>query len=235
MKHILHAVTAAAALLVAPLSAWAAPAGFGQPLLIIDGPGTSGSLLNFFDFGLPSDLEDLSLSGTVSQAIGAPSLVGADFSFSSSEVLDNGELTLGSTTLTEAGFTLIRGPGLFDPFQGGPGDLNISALIMPPFFEPVFGTFDYQGDFDEYPTRTAPLPEFEILISVYLAGPLPTETFNDPIFGTFEYFAGTLDIDRIEILTAGGAPLPAVPLPATGLLLLAGLGALGLRARRRAC
>ncbi len=241
--HRLSYAAATAALTAAALMSHAAPAravgvpppGFGQPFLVIDGPDASGSILNFFFGSAPSEAEDLTLSGTITQAIGAPSLVGTSFSLFTSEAMDSGAFTLGATVVDE--FSLFSGSGFFDPFQAGPGDLNTSVFIGPPFIEPVFGTFEYLADFAEFPDRTALFPEFEVFIAIFLDGPLPTRVFDDPDFGSFSYVEGALPIQRIEISTAGGAPLPPmppIPLPAAGWMLLGGLAGLArLSALRR--
>lgn len=223
MKNHLKIITAIA-FAFAPLGASAAVlGGFGQPILVLDGDDASGSILNFFDFGLPSDLEDLSLSGTITKTFGAPSLVDTNFAFESSEAMARGAFTLGNTTLREEDTNLFMGFGNYDPFQSGPGDLNISVFVLPPLVQPNALEFDYIDEFDEFPNRINVVPEFELLISVFLDGPLPMKVLNDPLFGPIEYIEGPLAIDRIEIATAGGAPLAPVPLPATGFLLFAGL------------
>lgn len=232
MQTVKHVIVATA-LTLCPIAALAAPAaGFGQPFLVIDADDAAGSILNFFGPFGPSDREDLSLSGTITTAIGAPSLVGAAFDFDSSENNEDFTLTLGSTSATEFFIDL-------DPFQAGPGDLNISLAIIPPFNEVDLGggdyRFDYLGDFAEFPSQMNGTPEFEVKIAVFLDAALPTKFFDDG-FGGVTYVEGPLGIDRIEFATAGGAPLPAaVPLPASGLLILAGLGGLtSLRKRRKA-
>lgn len=231
--NIWKQTTIAIGLTVLPMAAVAAPAaGFGQPFLVIDGPDTTGSILNFFGPFGPSDREDLSLSGTITSAIGAPSLEGLVFDFDSSETGSSFNLTLGTTSVTDFWIDL-------DPFQSGPGDLNISLAVFPPFVEVDLGggdyRFDYTGDFAEFPSQEGGTPEFVVKIAVFLDAPLPVRFFDDG-FGGVNYVEGALSIDRIEFATAGGDPLPApVPLPASGILFLAGLGGLtALRKGRKA-
>lgn len=199
----------------------------GAPFFEIDGSDvSSASILDFFDIFGPSGIKEVSLAGTVSSSVGAPSTVGSAFSFSTSVGggFGTASLTLGATTLSA--FEILdasTGPTVqdFDPFQEGPGDLNFRMLILPPFLEPVFGTFQYTGDFADWPDRTADFPEFEVVLSVYLDAPLPTRTFDDG-FSTFDFIEGPLSVDRITFGTVDGEPLIApVPIPA-GLPLLAG-------------
>ena len=214
----------------------------GQPLLVIDaadGGNPTGSLLDFFGPFGPSGQLDASLSGTITEAFGAPSTVGLDFALSTSIVLDTASLTLGETVID--GFDIFAATS-FDPLQEGPGDLNFALFVLPPFtevppFDP-FGTFVYGGDFAEFPSRDGDVvdfPEFELRVSVFLDGPLPTREFVDEGFDppeTFTFVEGPLSISRIEIGTVGGAPLPPVPLPAGLPLLLGALGAVALVRRR---
>lgn len=213
-----------------------------QPFLTIDGDGARGGILNYFQFGAPSDVYETTLSGTVTDEIGAPSLVGAGFSLSVSPIDPSiNTLMLGASTLTD--FNVFESTDQFyDPFLNpGPGDLNLNLSIEPDFIEtplPGGGTeFVYQGGFSEFPPKNsagASDPRFDIQIAIFLNSPVPIKTFFEEdgmgnMIPVGEYYEGPLDIDRITISTIGGEPIPTVPLPA-GLPLLAGaLGMLWLR------
>ncbi len=232
--HNVFTVSAIAvgSILTAPI-AWADTV--GAPFLTIEGPGLSGSMLDFFDGFGPSGIKEVDLAGTVTEAVGAPSTIGAAFSFSTmvggSRI--TGSMTLGGTTLDSSHLYTGGGGGYdFDPFAPGPGDLNFKLVLLPPFVEPVFGTFDFVDAFDDWPTRTSPTPEIEVMLSVYLDGPLPTRIHEerDPVTGevlsTTGYFEGALPIERITLGTIGGDPIAPVPLPAGFPLMVIGLAAL---------
>ncbi|GFE48270.1 hypothetical protein So717_00230 [Roseobacter cerasinus] len=237
------------ALLAAPIAATAAP----QPFLEAE-QDLSGSLLNFFLGGIPSTLTEITLSSTVSAATNAPGTVGKTLAFKTDTVEIGGqlfrqaELTLGSTTLLSADILSNDPLGDFDPFTAGPGDLNFPMFIVPPFTDtpnaadPTLFDFTYGGDFDIYPDRIGvDAPEFEVLLSVYLAGPLPVRTFHqiDPstnqVIDSFDFFEGPLSISRITLGPVGGLPdIAPIPLPAGLPLMLAAFGCLALLGRRRA-
>lgn len=225
--------SAFAATISAPVSASA----IGAPFLTVDSSDVStASILDFFDIFGPSGVKQITLAGTISSTIGAPSLVGETFDFRTVQgASPTAELTLGATTIS--GFDIFDGSTTgsyeFDPFQDGPGDLNFSVFVIPPLTEPVIGTFDYGGDWSEWPDRTAMFPEIEILISVYLNGPLPTRFFDDG-FGGFDYIEGDLSVDRITLGTVGGDRIGVIPLPAGFPLLMVGLAALAILRRRSA-
>ncbi len=224
--------------LVACLALPAAAAEVGQPFLVADSDLT-GSILDFFgDYG-PTGVDQVSLSGTITSAIGSPTLAGQPLSFATDQGNGTATLTVGGTTIDEfAIFSSMTGSYDFDPFQEGPGDLNFALFIEPPFTEPEEGTFDYHGAFEDYPTRMAEFPGFEVVLSVYLDGPLPTKLFEATddegnVIETFTYVEGPLPVARITLGTVGGAALPAeVPLPAGLPLLGAGLAGLALLRRR---
>lgn len=57
----------------------------GQPFLVIE-DDISGSILDNFFGGIPSGIQSVTLSGTVTEAIGATALAGADLRISRSEL-----------------------------------------------------------------------------------------------------------------------------------------------------
>ena len=249
MRMVSRASFVAVAVAVGLSAAPASSATVGQPFLVADGPDASGSILDFFDdfTGGPSGVKQVTLAGTITQAFGAPSLAGQPLAFSTDQSPGgaSASLTVGSTTID--GFQIFSnsaGSYDYDPFEPGPGDLNFSFFITPPFTEvgPFEDpTFVYGGAFSEYPSRNAEFPEFEVMLSAYLDGPLPTEVFEviDPdtgaVLDSFEYIEGTLPVSRITLGVVGGEPVPdaVIPLPA-GLPLLAGaLGLLALVRLRR--
>ncbi|MEM9344842.1 MAG: hypothetical protein AAGA87_17515 [Pseudomonadota bacterium] len=218
----------------------------GQPFLVME-DDLNGSLLNFFFGGLPSDIYELNVSGTVTNAIGAPSLDGAAFAFETS--VGPGDLTatmiLGSDSLGPSDiFASTSTVYSFNPFSAAftPGNIEIPFFVIPPdttgtpnAADPSLFDFSYGGAFSEYPNRTGEFPEFELVMNIFYDGDLPTKVFDDPVLGPFDYIEGNLNVTRITLGTVGGDPLPpttVVPVPAT---LPLALGALGLLAaiRRR--
>ena len=243
LTRFLSPLASAVALVAAISAAPVVAASIGQPLLVIDaaeGGAPTGSILDFFGPFGPSGQKDVTVSGTVTEAFGAPSTVGMSFRFDSSVFLGGASLTLGETMVDDS--SLIASPDFFDPFVAGPGDLNFTLFFAPPFeevppFDP-FGTFVYGGAFSDWPDRDANVfdfPEFEFGLSVFLDAPLPTRLFEDPDDPAFdfEFIEGPLSISRIEFGTVGGPPVAPVPLPAGLPLLLLGIAALGAAGRRR--
>lgn len=247
MKHFL---TAAATSLCLASGAFASTV--GQPFLVIE-DDLNGSILDFFFGGIPSGLQEVSVSGTVTEAIGAPALVGEAFSFSSS--LNFGaEVSLGGTTgvfaedFSEAtGFTY-----LYDPFrQTGPGDINLALGLAPPStvaYDPISDTFTetYLNEFAAFGPRTFGASDpgagfLPVVMSVFLDAPLPQQLFEEldgagNVISITPYIDGPLSISRITLGTVGGpaVPVPEVPLPASGLLILAAIGGLAAAGRKKA-
>lgn len=220
----------------------------GLPFLTID--GASGSILDYFMFNIPSGVTQVALNGTVSEGQSAPLTVGKAFSFNTS-VNPGGvtaEMTLGATTLS--GFNIFptnsSGVSDYDPFQDGPGDLNFRMAIFPPLTGDVDNgdgtyTFSYGGDFADWSGRVSTVPEFEVMLSLYLSGPLPLKTFQEfdedgNFVGDIDYVEGPLSIAYMTLGTIDGPPLVnPVPVPASLPLLLGGIAGLAaLRRRRRA-
>jgi len=208
----------------------------GQPFLIADGD-TAGSILDFFDIFGPSGVKELSLSGEVTDSVGAPGTIGMDLEFQSS-VFGGSTLSLdGSSILVE---DLTPGGSFdFDPFQGTPGEFTFNMLAMLPVDEflddvpnPGDLTFTYDAPWDIFGPYTSDFPELILVMTVFYDGDFPTKIYNDPGFGDIEYVEGAFDVTRITLGLDGGAPLPQVPVPASGLLLLGAIGALGARRRR---
>lgn len=222
----------------------------GQPFLTAENDLT-GSLLDYFDAGMPSGVLQINVSGTITEEIGAPGLVGKKLAFRSNlaDFTNAAEFTLGSTVID--GFDIFDGSvGTaydYEPFQSGPGDLNLSFFIFPPILsdtpnadDPTLFDFVYGGDFSVFPDKVgAAFPEIQLMMSIYLDGPLPTRTFEefDPdtneLIESFDFIEGELPISRITLGLVGGAPIAPIPLPAGFPLLVGGLGMLILLRRRQ--
>lgn len=239
LKTITQATLLSAGLATATMASTA-----GQPFLIAD-DDLNGSVLNYFDVFGPTGVRVLNLSGTITEAIGAPGLVGEGIAFDSglADFTNEASFTLGTTV--SSGFDISNtGPGLYDydGFVPGPGDLNLTFLVFPTFTDqpnasdPTLYDFFYTGDYEDFPDKIgADFPEIELMMSVYLDGPLPMKTYEetDPVTGnvtfTFDYVEGPLSVERITVGLVGGEPVPSVPpipLPAGFPLLIGGLGLL---------
>lgn len=250
MKHCLLIASIVAAFGAMPASANTV----GAPFFTIEKDDVGlASILDFFEFGLPSGRKEVSLSGTISSAQGAPSLVGTQFSFETSVTTSDTMLTIDGYALTDGTIgsdpdvvnDLGTTPGQFwNPFQPGPGDLNFLVFAEPAYVETSYdlttdlGTYDYPGGFAPWSDLLTPGPGFELLISVYLDGPLPISSVTDPGGTTETFVQGPLSVAQITVGTIGGAPLEddtmaPVPLPAGLPLLVAGLGGLALLRNRR--
>ncbi|MEM6939288.1 MAG: VPLPA-CTERM sorting domain-containing protein [Pseudomonadota bacterium] len=221
----------------------------GQPFLIAE-DNLSGSTLDFFDGFGPTGVNVIDVTGTITSTFGAPGLIGETLAFRSNlaAFTDEAELTVGGTVLS--GLEVLEGgsPAYdFDPFRPGPGDLNIELFVEPPFIDSVNGSdptkfdFTYTGAYSDFPPSIGvDFPGIELLLSIYLDGPLPMQTFDvidsntNMVTSSFDYIEGPLSISRITLGLIGGEPLPKIPLPAGMPLLLLGLCALGLARRRRA-
>lgn len=203
----------------------------GAPFVAIEGEDVSNaSILDFFDSFGPSGFNTVSFAGTVSSSVGASSLVGQSFSFATPGPGFSSSATVTIGTEGVGAFDAQFGGYDFDPFQPGPGDLNFRMLALPEFSVidgPTLAEdrFIYEGLFADWPDKVGGFPEFEVMISVYLNGPLPTRSFEDPFDGSIvEYIEGPLSVNRIIFGTVGGAPVAPVPLPASLPLLSLGLG-----------
>ena len=246
-----------AAVTIVSISTAPQAATVGQPFLVIE-DNLSGHLLNNFtsvgaDF-IPTDVFNATLAGTITGGVGAPELVGTSFSLETvlgDIVRPENFFTLGGATVNidDANVAGVGVPGCcFDPFQNtGPGDLNFQILAFAggtTTFDPVTGLYTrvFDDEFAAFGPRTS-LDRFgfdlELVISIYLNAPLPINFFESADLDGVSivdvpYIKGDLSISRITIGTVGGPeiPLPVVPLPASGLLILAGLGAIGAVRRR---
>ena len=203
--------------------------------LEIDPSTATNSILNFFQSGEPSDLGELTLGGTITEAAGAPSLLGQDFRF---------EFPLLDTT------TLQLGGYAFDAYAGDFFDLNALSgstieLATQVTFDPV-GFVDLPGGlyeftlpepFDAISSIVGTDPVLDIVITAYLTGPFPTKEFqpfpDEAPEVLYTYIEGALPLDRITLDVVGYTPpMTAVPLPAGAPLLLLAVGALALRRKR---
>lgn len=239
MKNILLAAFVAAG---SAAPAMAAPA--GQPFLVLEAD-LAGSALDFFWGSMPSGNVETNLSGRITQSFGWPGAVGQTLSFSVDGSGPSEALSLQIGTESSPGDFFLwlgnvwPGPGVPSPnFLGsgpGPGDVNFSMIVSPNYIETDLGSglysYDYTGIFAPFSGRVATLPDFELLLSVYLDGPLPTKTFeyseseDGPIL-SIDYVEGPLSISKMTLGLVGGTPVPpaVVPLPAALPLLGAALG-----------
>lgn len=218
----------------------------GQPFAVIEG---SGSLLNNFQFGAPSDILSVTLTGTVVDTYGWDAADGLSFAMETNPVSDSASFTLGTTTFLDPfGFDdpwLIDGTTggyPYDAFAGsGPGDLVLDFLILPDLTNYTDNgttvTVEYAEPFAAFGPRTDTLPEFPLQLSIYLNSPLPTkmhqEFFEGVLVDEYSYIEGALDIAYMTLGYPGGEPLPPVPVPAALPLMLGALGMAGLIGRRR--
>lgn len=222
-----------------------APAAFaaGQPFLVME-DDLDGSLLNFFIGGLPSDIIELSVEGTVTEAIGAPSLDGAAFTFDTTTFPGDVEATMTLAGDTISGGSIFASTSTlysFNPFSAAftPGNIEIPFFIIPPSLnatqnasDPSLSDFTYLGAFSDYPGKTAEFPEFEVVMNIFYDGDIPMKSFDDPVFGPSPYIEGDLNVTKITLGTVGGDPLAVIPLPATLPLALGALATLGALRRR---
>lgn len=210
------------------------------------------NFLNFFEFGLPSNLNEFSFSGAVASSDGLPGLIGRVVSFD---------------ILTTAFASLALDPDgeVFDgTFSLGTFGGSVSEFVAMPdvatFADTPGGDFEFTFDppFDVIGPIVGDLPEFPLYATYEFDGPLPTKTgflycdsaggtfdscdflsmddpdstgFASPILvDTFTYVEGSVN-GRVIFSTDPDPVTAAVPLPAAGWLMLAGLGVLGLRRR----
>lgn len=203
--------------------------------------------LNNFEGGLPGPLTTVSFNGTIASSVGLPELVGDSISFS-----ETGGLDITDQSLRINGNELVY--LLIDEGQ---------ALISPPLASDTDNgdgtfTFEFAGDFAGYGPRISDFPDILLGYRLALNGPVPekmlflfcddftcaTTDVNDPVgLGLvdpvldtgFSYLEGAVQ-GTVTFFTIDGDPLPPapVPLPASGLLILAGLGGLAAARRKRA-
>lgn len=236
------AALASALLAAAPSASFATT--LGAPTFSV-ADATISYLNNFGPGGFPSDLITITIAGTISSSVGAPGLVGKDLNVSIlySEI---------DESAFDASFTLDGGD-IFTIF-----DTASSFLLIPPIASDTPNpdgsfTFEYAGAFAPFGPRTGDFPEFPISYVIDSFVGSTTKTFRlfceagdpgncapgntpdgsdtgltDPVLvEEFTYTEGS-GTGAVTFFTVDGAPLTAVPLPAAGWALLAGVGALGL-------
>lgn len=213
---------------------------------------SSFNFLNFFSFGLPSDLNEFDFSATVASSDGLPGLIGTVVSF---DILTNAFASLAfdpDGDVFDGDFSLGTFGGSISEFTAFP---EVATFADTPGgqFE-----FTFEAPFDVIGPIIGDQPEFPLYATYEFDGPLPTRTgfyycdaasagasdcqflsIDDPsgtgfdmpvLVDTITYVEGSVN-GRVIFSTEPGTGPAAVPLPAAGWLMLAGLGALGLRRR----
>lgn len=209
----------------------------GQPLLIIE-DDLVGSTIDVFSGAQPSGNNEVQFSGTVSSSVGAPDLVGASFTFGTSffgfadeqmTMALNGEVVQGALAGRDAAF--------FSSF--GVDRLLYELTTTPPVasastdpLTPGLSTFLYAGAYAAFGPNVASSPELTFGIEVILDGPLEVRPFTLATGDIIGFVDGPISVARINVGIVGGPPVPPIPLPAGGLLLLSGLGGIAFFKRR---
>lgn len=210
----------------------------GQPLFIAEDDGR-GSILDFFQMLFPSGLKEVTASATVTQQFGSTGFLGSTIDYSM-DINGNGTLSLGTFDFDI--FTWTAGfAGAFGEDFADTGLISTTFLVEFPVVnfttDPVSGDDIYTLDLDPFGTGllidTLDTPEVEIGVNIFYDGALPTKLFDDGFGILAEYIEGPFTPSRIEVGLVGGVPVAPVPLPATGLLLLMGLGGMGVVRRQR--
>lgn len=217
-------------------------ASFGQPFLVAE-DGTSGFILDFFQAGQPSGVNEIDVQGTISDAFGAPGLVGQTLEFSSSAFSDVATLSINGVPIDVFDFT-PGGSFPFNPIQfGTPGVITFDLFALPPVDEffldtpgPGETTYTFNAPYDVFGPVVGE-PAQTLQLNVFFDGELPVQVFQifddmGNVVDQLGYFDGPLDVTKITLGTEGGESVPApIPEPATGLLLL--VGSVGLATTRR--
>lgn len=232
LKHTLAAISCTFAVMAAP-----AFSSVGQPFFIVEAD-TSGSILDFFDFGAPSGLKEISAAGTITEAFGVTGFVGGSFNLQTSI---SGDISLEVNGQAIDNF----GVGSGGPFHGGPlvtdGAIRFELPVFFPddmssVFDPVTGDEIYTiNPFGGDVSFEGVNDVFLFLgISIFFEDPLPTKLFTDSLGDIYNYIEGPFTPTRIEFGIVGGpdVPVSAVPLPATFPLIAFGLTALAFMRRR---
>jgi hypothetical protein len=210
------------------------------------------SIVNEFGGNLPTGSYTLSLNSIIATADGAPELVGQAIDFS---WFYNGGFTggFGSPSLQIGGVNLLRDP------LSSLDQLLIGPPIASDVFDPVsnLSTFEYSGIFTGFGPRISTFPE--IVLQFVLNAPIPTldgylycntsntncSFSNTPGLSQINgeavmvsqsflgYPEGRITNATMTFSTVDGRTISPVPLPATGLLMLAALSLFAVTFRKK--
>ncbi|MGI9388489.1 MAG: VPLPA-CTERM sorting domain-containing protein [Boseongicola sp.] len=213
------------------------------------------SITNFFGpFGRVLDVPFapygsyvVSVTTSIGSSHGLPGLVGETLEFTYG--YEDGAFAGGVYSLEIGGTEVLVDPASFQ------GDF----LLSPPVATdtPIGGgiaTFTYQPPFEDFGPRDAMVPE--ILMAFSIDQPLPMKTgyescnedntcefSNTPLLEidgkgivesvSYQYIEGMIEGGTITFFTPGGPSPEVIPLPATALLLIGSIGAIGAVRRHR--
>ncbi len=249
MKPILKHICAASVMLVATAGA-AEALTLGAPIFTT-APGTI-SILNQFEFNVPSPVYTLTMNGTIASAVGAPGLVGKSIyfqttivfggSFDSAMSIDGVDLHPDAANNDQVLANMPVATSVYD------GATNKNTDTFSGIFS-AFGPVTYDistsggGVLLQY-VLSAPLPQITQYEYCEIANPSVctyslqaglTEISGVPVADNGLAFSGpegTIHDATMTFYTVNGRTTPSpVPLPAGGLLFISALAALGLGSR----
>lgn len=207
------------------------------------------SYLNNFELGFPGDTVDIGIIGTITSSVGAPGFVGKAVSFKLRyyESVDRSEDVSMFIDGVNVGFFGWR---------------SNSFSITPPILDAIdngdgTSTYTYADIYAPFGPKVSDVPEVNLafvisnfvgertqIFSIFCeeASPVDCEVSNtedgsdtgltNPILDFSTTYTEGRGIGDVTFFTVGGPPIAPVPLPASGLLLVAGLGGLALMRRR---